>query len=255
MIFDVDTVRINENIYIGGNTLVLSNPPTPIVLINNDIEKTPDWFFFITLIAVLSVAWVKLIYTKFVLDFISSAINYNAAVKVYSEPGIVRKRVGYYLNILFLISGSLYLFILFNFYGYSPFGLTGHDLLLFSLGILSAFIIYRIVIAKLISFLFLKEELFSQFIHHYFLYNKLLGLVLLPFLFFIPYTTEILQQIFVYLSIIIIAAVYLLRLIRIIEFILRKVVLYIYLFLYLCALEILPVLIITRIFLSLNQGS
>ncbi len=251
IIINADKESKTDGIYNGGNTISVTHFSKQAYLNNMIMDKTPDWFFFIIIVAVLSLAWVKLIYTKFVFDFISSVFNYNISVKIYNEAGIVRKRVGYYLNILYLLTGSLYLFAISRYFDYSPFELRNMQLFFLCFCILFGFIFYRILITKIISFIFLKEGLFSEFIHHFYVYNKLLGLVLLPFLLLIPYSNESLQQIFVYLSFAIITSLYILRIFRIITFIFKKEVLLFYLFLYLCTLEILPVLVITRIFLSL----
>jgi hypothetical protein len=101
------------------------------------------------------------------------------------------------------------------------------------------------------AFLFVKQELFSRFLFHYYITNKTLGLILIPFLLALAYSEGIVKEVFIYSSLAIIISAYILRFFRTILFIFKNVVLLFYLILYLCALEILPVVVILKLILSL----
>lgn len=219
------------------------------------LDQIPDWFFYFLIALLLILAWIRIVYTKFLTEFLAAPINYQLSLRIHREAGIVRKRVGYTLNLIYLISGGLYLFLLCNFFGFYPYGFEGKELLLFCGGILLALIVIRTGLMGITAIIFNQRALFYELAHHFYLYNKALGLILIPFLLLIPYTEEYIQQLFVYMSITVAGLVYIIRLIRIIIFIFRNVVLLFYLFLYLCILEILPVLVIIRLIMSLEQGS
>ena len=215
------------------------------------MNLTPEWYFFILISLTISLAWIKLIYGRFINDFFSAATNYNSSYRIFREPGIVKKRVGYSLDIIYLFSGGLFLYNLFEFYNIKPFNYSGIHIFVFSLLVLLALIILRLFIMGIISIIFNRKEMISEFIYHFYLYNKMLGLSLMPFLFLIPYTQGILQQIIVYMSFTIVAIVYLYRFVRIFIFLIKNVVFIFYLFLYLCVLEIMPLMVFIKFLLSL----
>jgi hypothetical protein len=219
------------------------------------IEAISIWYFFILISLIIIVAWIKIIYTKFLNDFFTSALNYQIARKIYNETGIVRKRVGITLDILYLVSGSLFLFAVSEFFNITPFNFSGIRILYLSFIVLLSFIVFRLLIMRLVSVIFHQKRIISEFLHHFYLYNKILGLLLIPFLFLIPYTEGVLQQVSVYVGFILILAVYLYRVFRIIVFLFKNAVFIFYLILYLCVLEILPFLVIIKFLLSLEQGS
>jgi len=219
------------------------------------MNVVPDWYFFILLLPVISIAWIKLLYSKFLDNYLSSALSYQIAHKNYSESGIVRKRIGLSLDIIYLISGAMFLLNLFYYYNITLFGISGIRLLAVSLLILLSLIALRLLLMNMVSVLFHVKHCISEFLYHYYLYNKILGLVLIPFLFLIPYTEGFLQDLSFFIAVTAIIVVNLFRVVRIIVFLLKNVIFIFYLILYLCVLEIAPFLIIIKFLISLDQGS
>ena len=83
-------------------------------------------------------------------------------------------------------------------------------------------------------------------LYHGFIYNKLLGVALLPFLVFLLYTRGTLGTVFFYLATAMVLGVFAMRSIRGIVFSFKKGVSGFYMILYLCALEIVPILLIYK---------
>jgi hypothetical protein len=79
-----------------------------------------------------------------------------------------------------------------------------------------------------------------------FVFNKLMGLAALPLIFLMVYTKGTVQDIVFWISVFILSGILLLRLIRGMVFSYRKDVLNFYMFLYLCALEIVPLVCVYR---------
>jgi hypothetical protein len=106
---------------------------------------------------------------------------------------------------------------------------------------------------KVIGYIFNRERMFSAYLYHHFIYNKIAGLAIIPFLFVIPYTKGILQEALIFTGISVIIITQLLRLVRAAIFIINNVVLFFYLILYLCILEIIPILVVIKVIISLTQ--
>ncbi|MCB8995060.1 MAG: DUF4271 domain-containing protein [Bacteroidales bacterium] len=214
----------------------------------------PDWLFLLSILILAAIAAARVIYGKFLNSLWSSAFSYQFASKVYQEHGIVQKRFGYGLVLLYLINGALFLYLLNSFFEPGIFVEKGFYIVWQSFLVLSVLIVSRILIMRFAGFVFRRQDLFSGFLHHYFIYNKIIGIVLIPFLFAIPYTQGKLQEIIVFTGITLVLSLLVLRLVRLAFFVLKNVVLFFYLILYLCILEIIPVLVVIKLLLSLGAG-
>ena len=95
------------------------------------------------------------------------------------------------------------------------------------------------------------EKIFKEAAFHNSLFNKLIGIVSLPFILIISYISEIYLDIVVYFSLFLLISVNVLRIIRGVKFVMKNVISYFYFILYLCSLEILPILVIIKILHSL----
>lgn len=219
------------------------------------MNLTPDWYFYCLLLLLVIFIWIKMIYPKFLIDFFYAALSYPFANKVYYESGISRKYAGQGMNLIYFISGSLFIFNIVKHYNIQLFDLPDINILIFSVLILVSLILFRIFCLKFVAFIFHKEKIINLFIFHFYIYNKLLGLFLIPFLLFIPYTEGFLQTAFLYISFVIISIVFIYRLIRVIMYIFKNDIFIFYLFLYLCVFEILPYLVILKFLISLDEGS
>jgi len=216
-------------------------------------ESIPDWYFIVIILAVSGIAWARIVYGKFLNALWVSSYSYQAATKVYKEQSIVQKRFSLGLDFLYLINATLFLFVLNRYFG-SGFFKTSDLLFVFQGFLVLSFLVFiRVFVMRLIAFIFNKSDLILGFLYHFFIFNKVLGLVLIPFLITIPYTKGLTQEIIVYTGISIVILVYLFRLIRAGIYVLKNVILLFYLILYLCILEILPVLVVYKLLLSLAQ--
>ncbi len=117
-------------------------------------EITPDWILFILIGVLMILAWIRLVHDKYIRHLFEASFNYQRAVQVYDDPGIVQKRIFLIFNVIFVISGGLYLYLLMQHYSWYPYKLKGIVLFLASAGFLSAWILFRIIILKLTGLYF-----------------------------------------------------------------------------------------------------
>jgi hypothetical protein len=104
----------------------------------------------------------------------------------------------------------------------------------------------RIVLLNLSGFLFNRLKMFREYLYNAYIFNKLLGIAILPLLLFMVYTKGIVQEVFHWAALVTITLVVLMRIIRGIVFSFKRDVLIFYMFLYLCALEILPLALLYK---------
>ncbi len=216
-------------------------------------NEFPDWYFLAVILVLAGIAWARIIYGKFLNLVWISAYSYQIAAKTQKEQSVVQKRFGLSLDLLYLVNSSLFLYLLNYFFALGFLPEDGFWFLIVSFTFLLFLIIFRIIIMRTIGNIFERKELFKGFLYHFFIYNKVIGLIIIPFLIAIPYTHGLLQEWLVYTGVSIIIIIYVFRLFRAAVYVFKNVVLFFYLILYLCSLEILPLLVVIKVLLSLAQ--
>jgi hypothetical protein len=212
---------------------------------------TPDWFLYISLFLLIVLAWIKLVYDRFILGVFSALANFQLSQKLYNDPGIVQKRVSQSLLIIYFISGGLFLYELTEYFNVKILPYKGIKLFLSFSFILILLALVRYIIMSLTGYFFDKQKLFSAYLFQHFLNNKVLGIILIPIALGIAYSRDLFLDILVYFSLVIVAIGLIMKMIRAVQFIFKNVISLFYLILYLCILEILPVLVIIKLLKSL----
>jgi len=127
-----------------------------------------------------------------------------------------------------------------------PYGLGGWSLFLFNLALLIGVFLGRLLMLNVAGILFNRIKILREYLYNIFIFNKLMGMAVLPLIFLMVYTRGVLQDVVFWLTIIAIGSIFMMRLIRGVVFSYRKEVLIFYMFLYLCALEIAPLVLLYR---------
>jgi hypothetical protein len=154
------------------------------------------------------------------------------------------------LNILFIISGGLYACFLLH---YSRIGanirfwvLYGYCMLL-----LGAIYLVKFLVLKFIGWVFSISRATDIYIFIVFLVNKMLGIFLLPFLIIITFSGPGIREIFITISLAMVFVLWSYRVLAAYRPISNEIKLTpFYFFLYLCAFEIAPLLLIYKVLLT-----
>ena len=112
--------------------------------------------------------------------------------------------------------------------------------------LLGAVFLVRVVLLNLAGFLFNKVRIFREYLYNTLIFNKLLGIVLLPLLLLVVYTTGILKEVIFWILVATVSAILIMRIIRVTVFSFKKGVSLFYMFLYLCALELVPLALLYK---------
>lgn len=222
---------------------------------NLNLEMNPDWLFYFSIGMIVVLAYIKLIYAKFMISIFSASVNYQVSLRLFKDANSVQKRISLVFFLFYFLNLSVYLFLIFDYFDYSPADLQDFRLISGIFGFLVALVIWRYMISHLVAIVFNRKKLFAEALFQNFLFNRLSGLIVLPFILIISYTKGIYADISIYLSLGILGLVNILRLVRGVKFIFKNLISYFYLILYLCSLEILPFLVVIKIIVSLSGGS
>lgn len=220
------------------------------------VDPRPDWLLGVIIISLVLLAWLKLFYNKFLDQTLLSIANYQLSTKLFRDQNIFSKRVAFALNMNFILVGSAFAYLVLGFYNLSPFHLDDFLSYLAYAGSISLALLLRYIVSQVLGHVFRKQAEFRDYLQQLLLIYKNLGVYLLVLVIGIAYISEELRIYLLYLSLVLVAAAYGLRFIKGFNIILSsKDVLIFYLILYLCTLEILPLLIFYRFFsLSFQAG-
>jgi len=212
-----------------------------------------DIVFYILIFIVFFLGLVKTAFPKYVNSIFSLSFQATFRQTQTKEQMSQNFFPAFMLNVLFVLCGGLFItqFAEFNHWARLPFW----QLFVYSTAILLIIYLVKYIVISFTGWVFNAKEAASEYGFVVFLINKLLGVVIIPLLFFIAYadakTKNIAITIVICLAIFSLAIRYLVSLARI-----RKnlSITAFHFFIYLCAVEIMPLLVIYKL-LFLQTGN
>jgi hypothetical protein len=227
-----------------------------VVLEKNGFEGKPrnvsiDWLPGILLISLFTFSWMKLLYQKYLVQVITSTVNYNVSQRLFRERNVLFRNMALGLNLVFAVNTGLFIFFILSYFNIDQVSQKPlNNILLYSFAVTLLYNI-KTFFCKMLGNIFMVKEEFSEYVHNINLYNKNIGLFLFPVVILFPYVNDNIKPFIIYLGILTITSMFLLRIYRGLQIIMRKGVSTFYLILYLCAVEILPVLVLIKYSITL----
>ncbi len=221
-----------------------------IILPERKIEKnTPDWEMGIFILALILLGSVRLFFNKYLGQFLSSTVNYITASRMFRERSLSLAHASFRLDILFYMIVSLFIF---------------HALHIFNVEIYPVDIIaYLFILGGVLLYFGLKKFAYYlqgnisrnvqetlEFLYNMDIYNRILGLFLLPVTLIVAFTPLAEPGWVILAGAFFVIFFYILLILRGIKILMRKQFSIFYLILYLCTLEILPLLFICKLVLG-----
>jgi len=204
------------------------------------------WYVLLAILSISIFAWGKSLYQKYLYQIVESLFNYQLANRLYRDKNILFRNLSIGLQLLFSLNIGLFLYYLSIRYNLKNLtNLPLANILIYSSGIF-LFFQFKAALYKFIGYIFKVQDDFSEILHHVTIYNKALGLFLLPITLSIPFVNNHIQTGLLFFSLFIISSLMLLVLFRGFQIVNKKHVSFFFLILYLCAVEILPVVILIK---------
>jgi hypothetical protein len=214
-----------------------------------NVPKNPyqvDWIVSIIIVSAFLYAVLRTTSAKIfrgLLRFISfSSINESASREM---PEIFQWQSTLF-NLTSFLNISLFGFLLAIRYGITLPSVGGFVLWAAFLGIVIAAITLRHIVCRLTGNLSGQDEIFSEYLAGIYHSYRIAGFLLLITNVLILYTTIVPVNFYFNIGFIVISVLYLIRILRLFLIFLNRHVSILYLILYLCALEILPVVILVK---------
>lgn len=212
-------------------------------------ELSPDWLFPVMLLIFVVFAWLKLFYARYFNQMIAALFNNNLTGQIVRDENILVQRATVYLTLLFYLIASLFLYEL-SFWLHWNISFAGNGFLRFLFFTILVSFVYalKFLILKCCGWLFEYDREFSSYLFNVFIINNALGMLLFPLIIILAFNRTINPFWLFNGSLVLISLGYVYRLARGILIGLRSPGVRLqYLFLYLCALELAPLLLLLRI--------
>jgi len=205
----------------------------------------PYWVSGIIILCLILFAWGRLFFRRR-LDMVFRAVfAKNYANQLIREGNLFNERIGLVLFLVYLQMISLLVFLSLPLFPQLKLPFEGALLYLAILGFFLAFWVVKLSVSRVLSVLFNTGEHSSELLANMYLFNLFAGIILLPLVVCMAFAD---RQIFFYISLLVLALIYAYRIVREAQ-VGFKIIKFspFHLFLYLCTLEILPIIVLAKI--------
>jgi len=207
--------------------------------------------FIFSVLMLFALAGMRIFYGKAMWGLGKAVFNYQWAVKMYEEKNSLLERVYVTLDIIFLLNATLAIYFISHYFVKTP-----PFSVYIQLGIAAAcvFFVYfsRVVAIWFVAGITKEVKKASEFLMVTNVFYKAAGMILFAPVILFGYVSEQAIPAMTILTISILAASYILTIIRGLYFSFKTKFYFYYYFLYLCAVEILPLLLTTKLFMLTN---
>jgi hypothetical protein len=214
-----------------------------------------DWLVYVMGGVVLLLGIIRLSYLKYFNDLFRAFMNPTLSQRQLKDQLSQSPFPNFLLNAFFVISLAMYLYLLMFRQNYIP---TNNAWMVIPALIILVALVYSVkyVMLRFCGWLFGSVDLADAYIFILYLINKVLGILLVPFLVILAFCTPEQARAFLYISIFFIVILVAYRYIRSYSVVKQYLSFSrLHFFLYLCAFEVAPVLIITKVLLVWLTGS
>ena len=202
--------------------------------------STEHWITALLFLCVLLFAWVKTAYPKKVSLLFREVFTTNVSD---TESGINPSSIG--LFVIFICASVLLAMQLMQQYRVDIYHSAGKEFLSLAL-FLSVIYVAKTLIILFLGFIFDQGERAWEYVTEMYVFAHFLGMVLLPAALLVTYANEVNSKTIVEAVFIVIALLFVYRTIKMFILMTNKGLSMMYLFLYICALEILPFAVIAK---------
>ena len=208
-----------------------------------------DWILGLVLILWMIFASVRVEFPEYLGQIFSGLVNLNAATRLFRQRGYKMMYGTVRLDLIFYLVVPLSLFQIARFFKVDASGFPLIVLFIGLLVVINTYFFIKTFIHRLIGSITMLKEQTDELIFNIRLYYKVLGFLLLP-LVTVHAILEETNFITIWIMALLIVLVHIATVIRSIYLGYQKDISIFYLILYLCTLEILPLLLIFKLILS-----
>ncbi len=230
-------------------TSVTSASQEPVVIERESAYLRENWFLGALSLSFILILWTKIRFGKLLNETLTGMWNYKNAFSLFRNRSSLYQQTSFLLFLNFLLSGGLFIYLSLKTSHVEICDRENAPLLIYFrilLG-LAGLYLYLYIVIRLTGFFSLSREVMSEFSHFTILFFHNAGVYLFPLNVLIPYINKEVAPWLIYTGFSLIAGLYVLRMVKGVFIFMKERFSLFFLFLYLCALEILPVLIVLHL--------
>lgn len=244
-------VSVNTNKSVDSFYTTLSNNPfitkaKPIYLVANEREEVyKDEAFYLLCGLLLFLAFIRLVFNRYFKNIFRLFFQPSFRQKQTREQLLQNNLPSLFLNLFFIFSAGTYITFLLQYYHRT--NLAFWLLLLYANGVLLALYLGKFIFLTFTGWVFDVKEATQGYIFAVYMVNKIIGVVLIPFTLLIAFSQPSVINISITFSLLLILFLYLYRYLVSYAPIRKEVkVSVLHFFFYICAFEIIPLLLIYK---------
>jgi hypothetical protein len=209
-----------------------------------------DSFFYLIVAILFYFASIRIFFEKYFSNLLTLFFRVSLRQQQIREQVLQTPLPSLLLNILFVISAGLYACFLLHYSRWGA-GVNFWILYLNCMALLAAIYLVKFVVLKFIGWVFSISRATDLYIFIVFLVNKMMGIFLLPFLIVIIFSGQEWREVFITISLAMVFVLLAYRVLASYRPVRNEIKLTpFYFFLYLCAFEIAPLLLIYKVLLT-----
>ncbi len=209
--------------------------------LTQDKQPRKEFYVIILIIITLLFAWINLHYKKSIGMYLQAMYNSSVTQRLFVQTSVLIKQINIATFILFILNTSLFIVLMIEILNIN---LQINNIVLFLIFILLLLILYLIkfLFYKFLGNIFGISKKVGEYYFGTFIYNKVFGIILMPINIILPFIDANIAIFMVESTIILASILFIVKLLKSIFIAINIKFPIVYLILYLCALEILPVL-------------
>jgi len=212
-----------------------------------------DWVFYLYCGLLLFLCFIQLAFDRYFIDLFRVFFNTSLRQKQIREQLSQAPLPSLLLNILFFISGGVYLSFLLERYSLHT-GYAKPVEILFAIGGIALVYMVKFIFLSLLGWVFDKREASESYLFNVFMVNKIAGLVLIPLGILLAYSSEGWKDVVITLTAIFIAVLVILRMVRCYTAVSHPLrINALHFLVFSGAFEVIPLLVIYRLFLRVIE--
>ncbi len=180
---------------------------------------------------------------------LKAIVNYGVAQEITREEKVFFHSVNILLTIIHLFLISLFIYQVKDVVFYSKTGMYPIVYYILIVGFILVMYLIKYIFSLVLFFIFEDVSISSEYIFNISLYNNLLGVLLIPILGLTYFSSLDFYFILYYLAIPTLLVTFFLRMVRLYSIGKIKGISFFYIFLYICTLEIIPLVVLFRVFI------
>jgi hypothetical protein len=211
--------------------------------------SNPDWLFIVLVLVLGVLTYIRVYYRKNFFQIIAACFNNNLTNQIVRDENLLMQRASVMLNVSFSIVAAGFIYLLSIHYDWALDGMdTGFIRFIFFTLVVSAVFTLKFLVLRFCGYLFNLGREMSTYIFNVFIINNLLGMFLIPVVALILFGNIPGNSTLHFIALGLASVAYLYRIGRgILIAVSYPGFSPFYLFLYLCALEIAPLLVLVKL--------